>query len=244
MAKGAENTMFTKFNSMVAGGAFALGLALTATSAHAALLVSASVGGAPSVAGVTYVNFDDLANGATGAQSSGGIALTITPNARVAVGSSSGQFAAPFISGSNGTNFGNAPGQDTTPYLTTGTSSITMQFSGLQAYLGILWGSVDDYNFLDFYNGATLVGTVSGLDVDLGANGDQGVNGTLYVNINSDSALTNFDRVVARSTQFAFEFDNIAYSANRTDVPAPGALALLGLGLVGLGAASRRRKAA
>ena len=42
-----------------------------------------------------------------------------------------------------------------------------------------------------------------------GANGDQGVNGTYYVNINSN---TFFDTVIATSTQYAFEFDNVSFN--------------------------------
>lgn len=247
MGKGAENTMFTKFNSMVAGGAFALGLALTATSAHAALVVQSSVGGAPNLPGtVTYVNFDTLLpNTAPNGAVVGGITLTFNGNSQVAqIPNVPGTYAAPVLSGGNGQNFGapnQANGQDTTAYLSTGTSSIAMVFGGLQSFFGMLWGSVDTYNTLQFFDGLTLVGTLTGSDVIGVASGDQTEDGTVYINVNS---TLQFDRVVASSTSFAFEFDNVAYAATRTDVPAPGALALLGLGLVGLGAASRRRKAA
>jgi hypothetical protein len=103
-------------------------------------------------------------------------------------------------------------------------------------YFGLLWGSVDGYNTLAFYDGMTLVGSVTGSNVTASPNGNQGVNGTLYVNINS---TLPFNRVVATATQYAFEFDNIAF--NRAEVPEPGTLALLGLGLLGVSAARRRK---
>ncbi len=239
--------MFTKGQSILAAGALTLGLAMSAGTANAALFVNSSVGGAPNLPGtVTYVNFDNLTPGtAIDGSTSGGITLTFNGNSQVAsVPNVPGTYAAPVLSGGNGLNFGapnQANGQDMTPYLSTGTSTIEMALGGLQSFFGILWGSVDTYNTLEFYNGLTLVGSLTGSQVIGVASGDQTADGTVYVNINSD---LQFDRVVARSTQFAFEFDNVAYAATRTDVPAPGALALLGLGLVGIGAASRRRKAA
>ena len=172
--------------------------------------------------------------------------MSFTPNAQAVQGSVSGQYAAPFLSGGNGTGFGspNQPdGVNTTTYLTSGSTGIeggaavTLELPFLAKYFGLLWGSVDDYNTLSFYNGADLVGSITGLDVTASPNGDQGVNGTLYVNITSDVA---FDRVVATSSQFAFEFDNVALS--RTPIPEPASLALLGLGLLGLGAAARARR--
>ena len=91
---------------------------------------------------------------------------------------------------------------------------------------------------------ALSVGIVNGLDIVASANGDRGINGTYYANIVSDLA---FDRVVASSTQYAFEFDNVAYNEEGPNqpVPEPMSLGLLGLGILGAGLmANRRRKAA
>jgi len=229
----------------------ALGVALAALagagSASAAISVSGSVGGAPT--GATLENLDTLAIGSGGGFLGGsGITVNFTPDSAAVTGSLGGVYAAPFLSGGNGTGFGspNQPnGVDATTYITSGSTgsvagaAVEIVLPALEKYFGLLWGSVDGYNTLSFYNGSTLVGTVTGSDVTSSPNGDQGVNGTLYVNINSDLA---FDRVVATSTSYAFEFDNLAFNEEQL-VPEPMSLALFGTGLLGLGLVRRRRQA-
>ena len=234
-----------KFWSLLAAASLGCGLVQTA---HAALLVSGSVGGAPT--GVSKENFDTLVPGNTATTLlPSGITVSFLPDAQPVSGSSSGLYAAPFLSGGNGLGFGpgntNQPnGVDTTTYITTGSTgafaaaTTTLQLPGQEKYFGILWGSVDTYNTLSFYNGATLVGTITGSDVTASPNGDQGVNGTLYVNIIATGGDT-FDRVVATSSQYAFEFDNVAFNPNA--VPEPFSLSLMGSGLLGLVLARRRR---
>ncbi|HEY1601307.1 MAG TPA: hypothetical protein VGG64_17020 [Pirellulales bacterium] len=223
------------------------------------------VGGGPA-SGADYVTFDDLPAGAVGGTAAnasgsadgGSIGVAFTPDAQAVSGSSSGYYAAPYLSGDNGTAFGQGAGQDGTQYITSGSdgdgttsSAVTLLFNGPQEYLGLLWGSVDLYNTLNFYNGSTFVGSISGGDVNAVANGDQGANGTYYVNINS--ALP-FDTVVAVSTQYAFEFDNVAYAGGQanpsavglTVAPEPGSLivwSLLGLTIGGTSWRRRNRSA-
>ena len=216
------------------------------------LNVSSSVGGAPT--GVYYVNFDNLSLGTAGG-SSGNINVLLTPNAQVVNGSASGQYAAPYISNSNGSLFGDPTinGVDTTNYITSGSTgatagaAVTLSFPNLELYMGLLWGSVDTYNTLSFYTGGaggTLIGTVTGSDVTATANGNQGANGTYYVNITSSTA---FDTVVATSSQYAFEFDNVSYSptippGGPGQTPLPAAVWLFGSVLAGSSLIMRGRR--
>ena len=215
--------------------------------ASAGPVVSAAIGGAPTAA--HRVNFDGLtldSVGGTALGPAGSVLVTFVSDAKAVQGSVDGQYAAPYLSGTNNLGFGSqTTGQTTSTYLTSGrrteanpTVGVTVQFSGLQHYVGLLWGSVDLYNTLELYNGTTLVGTVTGADVNSVATGDQGVNGTYYVNITNDLA---FDRFVAHSSSYAFEFDNVAYHETPLTVPDGGTtLALLGLGLTGMGLLRRR----
>ena len=223
--------------------ALALAMGMVGAAQAAVITTTGSVGGAPNQPGVTYDNLDWLALGIAGG-TNGGLTVVFTPDAAAVTGAVGGIYAAPFLSGGNGAGFGNADGTDATTYITTGSTGanplakVELTFATAQSYLGILWGSIDPYNTLSFYFGETLLDSITGTEVKAGANGDQGVNGTLYVNFLSD---TPFNRVVATSSGYAFEFDNIAYSPSNP-VPEPAMLALLGLGLVGVAAARRRQR--
>ena len=76
--------------------------------------------------GVSYVNFDNIPLW-NGGGTSGGIGVTFTGTGQAVQGASSGVYAAPFLSNSNGVLFGDptVAGPDATTYLTTGTGSVT-----------------------------------------------------------------------------------------------------------------------
>lgn len=93
-------------------------------------------------------------------------------------------------------------------------------------------GSIDDYNFIDFYDDGTLIGSITGSDLTATPNGAW------------SGADTNrrfffvgglFNKVTFWSAGNSLEIDNIATS----EVSEPAILALVGLGF--LGVAMRRR---
>ncbi len=103
-------------------------------------------------------------------------------------------------------------------------------------YFGMYWGSIDPFNTLKFYNGATLVEEITGSMVTTDPHGSwTNVLDNRYV---SFYGLNAFDKVVLESSGTAFEVDNIAFG---TPVPEPGTMLLFGAGLLGL-AGLRRRK--
>ena len=236
---------------LVAAGALALGMCFAATSVNATT-ITASVGGVPTGADC-YEHFNSLAlGGAGGVTSACGISVSFSPQGGVVQSGSPGLYAAPVLSNGNGALFGDPDGADMSNYLTAGGTSgsyAQLILPTSARYLGLLWGSVDSYNTISFYNGATLVDTFGGSAVSAVAgsgncvNGNQSTVGTCYVNIN---LATAFDRVVMTSSEYAFEFDNVAFAENPIGTPEPGELGLflLGLGLVGSGYWLRKRRLA
>jgi hypothetical protein len=171
----------------------------------------------------------------------GNLPVSFSGNAGYVTGTSAGNYAPPVLSNGNGALFGDANGVDTSRYIAVGGGgSARFSLSGMADYLGLLWGSVDGFNTLSFYNGQTLVGTMSGSNITSSATGDRTANGTLYVDINSSLP---FNSVVASSTANAFEFDNIAYRS-ATPIPEPSSFLILGSALAGLCLILRRQRKA
>lgn len=227
----------------VVAGAFAFGAA--ASSASMAAVITATVGSVPDGAAF-FENFDSLA--ATGGTTSKGITVSFSGKGAgtTALPDMTGYYAAPIIADGSAISFGNsqAEGPNETQYLTTGIGQVILELDRYHQYFGLLWGSVDDYNLLSFYDGNTLLFEFTGLDVDGLANGNRGPDGTFYVNI---SSAEYFNKVVASSTKYGFEFDNVALAYDPIslpiygEVPEPDTLTLLSLGLLA-GITARRRR--
>lgn len=234
----------SRLRALLVGTVLVTGMGLLATTASATAVLAGSVGGGPS--GAAHVEtFDSLTPGSSNTAVLGnGLSVSFLPDGKAVKGAHSGEYAAPVLTSGSGASFGSqADGLDTTTYLSSGGphGSATLSFTGDQNYLGLLWGSVDSYNSLTFYRGAASVARFTGTDVGASAGagncigGNQQSHGTCYVNINFLEG--SFDRVVATSSAYAFEFDNVAFSALPLKVPEPGTAGVFLLGLLLVGSA-------
>ncbi len=208
--------------------ALAFGLALAASVAQAGIIQTVENAGiyTTQVAGATTVNWNDYSCGAY---------TSCTGDGRLVTGSVSGHYASPY---------GITDTYLTVPY-NYSAGAVALTTPGNYNYFGLYWGSLDLYNSIHFYDGASLIGSFNGADIfSLMANGGQSSwASNRYVNfLFTDGDL--FDRIVLVSTNWAFESDNHAFGNVTTSVPEPGTLAMFGLGLIGLGMMARRRQAA
>jgi len=134
-------------------------------------------------------------------------------------------------------------GRNLTSFVTIDYSGLLNTFKGLSFnYLGFYWGSVDDYNKIDFFDlKGDLLATISGtelLKANNGSTGNQIAKGSnVYVNLFLGDK--SFSKFTFTTYGVASEFDNIVVGK----VSAPVSLGLLGLGLIGLAWRRRVRKA-
>jgi hypothetical protein len=131
-------------------GTFALmGGLMAGHPASATIMFSEAVGGSPT--GVNYENFNTLTPGSNVTTLlPSNILISFSGSAGPVQGGADGLYAAPFLSGANGSNFGVQPnGNDLTTYLSPGSTSavsgsaITLTLPVVSLYFGLLWGSID-----------------------------------------------------------------------------------------------------
>ncbi|WP_169566819.1 hypothetical protein [Sneathiella limimaris] len=117
-----------------------------------------------------------------------------------------------------------------------GNSSATFLLGSLMNSLTFMWGSVDTYNTMEFYNNGNKVDTVVGQDAI-----NEGATPGLEFIIATILTDAYFDEVRFISDSNSFEFANVEISA----VPLPAALPLYGAGVAILGFLGwRKRRAA
>jgi len=230
-------------------GAAALILLMGAGSANAAsvTVIASSSQGAPN----TGVNTANVYGAAYQGNVPTGASFSVDPLVGAGQGSNSGNFKSPFANtvkeGVNsyfsvGGGFGAPQGTPTSPV------SLSTTAGSFARAATLLWGSIDSYNKLEFFNGATLVGSFDGTFINGLLAALPQYNGTNFEKV----ALLQFrgfgpggfNKAVFTSTQQAFEFGlaNGSLTPLLSPVPIPAALPLFGTAIGGLYFLKRRQR--
>jgi hypothetical protein len=183
------------------------------------------------VEGSTYITFEDVAVGTSGAFTSAGFNF-----------SGMGSVQNTNVSGSYA-----PPAGDTSRFFTVGfdgqagLKEATLTLTSSYTKFGLYWGSIDAYNTITFLKNGVEVASFTGSDVPQGnANGNQ-QNASANRYVNFDFVSDSFNSVVFRSTTPAFEMDNLALAGHAPEL-STWAMMLFGFAGVGFVAYRRARK--
>jgi hypothetical protein len=213
----------------------ALAAFLAAGAANATIVTSisgstlAGVDFQGAVVGSTYITFEDVAVGTSGAFTSG--IASFSGNGAVEASTLPNHFA--------------MPAGDKTHFLATsidgknGLETETATFAKSYTKFGLYWGSIDAYNTIVFKEGATTIFTLTGPGVPLAVAGGNQTSDLSNKFVNFDFEGKSFNTVVFETTRPSFEVDNLAVAGAIPELPT-WAMMLAGFGLVGL--QIRRRK--
>jgi hypothetical protein len=180
-----------------------------------------------------------------------GASFSVDPLVGAGQGSSSGNFKSPFANtAAEGVNSYFSVGGGLGAPQGTPVSPVSLSLAtGFARAATLLWGSIDSYNKLEFFNGATLVGSFDGTYINGLLAALPQYNGTNFEKV----ALLQFrgfgpggfNKAVFTSTQAAFEFGlaNGSLTPLLSPVPIPAALPLFGTALGGLFFLRSRRRA-
>jgi hypothetical protein len=115
--------------------------------------------------------------------------------------------------------------------------TVTFTFGTAMQSASLLWGTPESFNSVQFWNGGSLVGSITGSA--FGSNSDN-----YFVKLTPGAV---FDTIILVSSGYAFETAGLTATATTSPVAVPGPIAAAGLpgvlALIGYGL-YRRRKAA
>jgi hypothetical protein len=140
-----------------------------------------------------------------------------------------------------GTNnfFNVAPTTDTTPYLSVfAGGSETLTLTTPATAFGLYWGSIDHYNDLKLYNGATLLADISLAQLLATPGGSGIIDGVTSEYVTISNLGAGITSVVMTSSINSFESDNLEV----TSVPEASTWAMMLIGFASVGFLSYRSR--